>query len=266
MLEPIIERANETLKINPGDYRGEDDLLYCGICRTPKECYITPPGVEKTTAVPALCKCEQEKAAAAEEEKRRERYRKDCFAFPDQYNATFAKDEGHNPDKTKLGIAYVERFDTAKLEGEGYVFYSACGMGKSHSAYQIANALVDRLYRVKMWQFDELFNAAQMERDKNAFFRTLSQYDLVILDDLGAEKKSDTMRSFVFTVIDTLYRSRTPFIITTNLTFEEITNPTDREMVRIYERILERCDLICFDRPEGSIRAQKKKERRDRKT
>ena len=65
------------------------------------------------------------------------------------------------------------------------------------------------------------------------------------------------MNSFVFTVIDKLYTSKTPFVITTNLSIDEIKNPLNEENGRIYQRILERCPYpIKVERDSGSIRLQ----------
>ncbi|MBS5724627.1 MAG: ATP-binding protein, partial [Clostridiales bacterium] len=42
----------------------------------------------------------------------------------------------------------------------------------------------------------------------------------------------------------TRYNSGKPFIVTTNLTIEEIKKPTETSDLRIYDRILERCTPI----------------------
>ena len=50
----------------------------------------------------------------------------------------------------------------------------------------------------------------------------------------------------MFYVIDSLYRSRKPMIITTNLKLDEMKHPPDLAHARIYDRILERCAPILF--------------------
>jgi DNA replication protein DnaC len=69
----------------------------------------------------------------------------------------------------------------------------------------------------------------------------LNDFDLLIIDDLGAERKSEYMQETVFNIIDSRYRSGLPFIITTNLTADEIKKPQEVSFQRIYDRILERC-------------------------
>ena len=66
----------------------------------------------------------------------------------------------------------------------------------------------------------------------------------MIIDDLGAERKSEFMQEQVFNIIDSRYRSGLPFIITTNLTADEIKKPQDVGYSRIYDRILERCHPV----------------------
>ena len=80
-----------------------------------------------------------------------------------------------------------------------------------------------------------------MFEGKQKFIDSLNRYTLLIIDDLGAERKSEFMQEQVFNIIDARYRSGLPFIITTNLTADEIKKPQDVGYSRIYDRILERC-------------------------
>ena len=66
-------------------------------------------------------------------------------------------------------------------------------------------------------------------------------YPLLILDDLGIERNSEFALEQVFNVIDSRYRSCKPLIVTTNLTLNELKNPSDLAHARIYDRVLERC-------------------------
>ena len=50
----------------------------------------------------------------------------------------------------------------------------------------------------------------------------------------------------VYSVIDSRYRSRRPLIVTTNLTLQQIQNPTDTAYARIYDRLLEMCAPVRF--------------------
>lgn len=75
----------------------------------------------------------------------------------------------------------------------------------------------------------------------------LAGYELLIIDDLGAERSSEYALENVFSVIDRRYRSRRPLIVTTNLPLPRIKTETDIEKRRIYDRILEMCIPLKVD-------------------
>ena len=82
--------------------------------------------------------------------------------------------------------------------------------------------------------------------DRADFLANLNAYDLLILDDLGAERGTEYALEQVFAVIDARYRSRKPLIVTTNLTLDVLKHPDDLSHARIYDRILEICAPILF--------------------
>lgn len=77
--------------------------------------------------------------------------------------------------------------------------------------------------------------------------RALDESTLVIIiNDLGFERNSEYALEQVYNVADSRYLSRLPFIITTNLSLDELKKPKDLAHARIYDRVLERCVPICF--------------------
>lgn len=77
--------------------------------------------------------------------------------------------------------------------------------------------------------------------DRNKFIDSLNRYSLLIIDDLGMERNSEFALEQIFNVIDSRSRSKKPLIVTTNLTLDELNNPSDLNRKRIYERVLEQC-------------------------
>ena len=65
----IMKTQENNTVVNPEDYEGENGLMYCGKCNTPKQCEISFLGMTKRPF--CLCKCEQEKREKAEAEKKR---------------------------------------------------------------------------------------------------------------------------------------------------------------------------------------------------
>ena len=73
VLDGIIEKeADDGILItDPGDYIGEDGLLYCGNCHTRKQRSIFWPLSGKEMIVSVLCKCGEERREKEEAEIRR---------------------------------------------------------------------------------------------------------------------------------------------------------------------------------------------------
>ena len=88
--------------------------------------------------------------------------------------------------------------------------------------------------------------------DRNEYIDSFKRYPLMSMDDLGIERNSEFAREQVFSVIDSRYRSQLPMIVTTNLSLEELKDPTDLSRSRIYDRVMERCMPICVN--EQNIR------------
>lgn len=76
-----------------------------------------------------------------------------------------------------------------------------------------------------------------------------------MLDDLGAERRSEYAQEQVFNVIDGRYRSGLPLIVTTNLGIDKIKKPDSIGNARIYDRVLEMCHPIELS---GQSRRRKK--------
>jgi len=96
-----------------------------------------------------------------------------------------------------------------------------------------------------MTNFARLINTLQgMYEGKQEYIDSLNDYKLLVIDDLGIERKTDFMDEQVFSILDARYQSGLPLIITTNLTNDELKHPADRAKSRIYDRLLERCHPI----------------------
>ncbi len=257
VLNDVAKAADENAARQEGDYIGADELLYCGKCKTPKQTKIKFLGNEETVGV--MCLCQKSAEEEIERANLQQQYRADCFSSPEDYKKTLENDKGYHPEVKKRVEKYIENFETLKKGGFGMLLHGPVGTGKSFHACQIANGLIDRGKRVKFSLFEDLHrNMPERSSIKKDFLQELARYDLVVLDDLGAETKSVIMQTFIFTVIESLYRAKTPFVITTNLTLQEMIAPKDKENERIYSRIIERCPSPIF--VEGNVRTRIAKE------
>ena len=249
--DSIIKRMTVT-RLEPGDYTGEDGLLYCGKCRTPKQFRMEAPPLEGRL-LPHPCRCEQERLdrEAAEQEARRHRQavadlKRRGFTDPAMRGWTFANDNGKCP-QMKHAHFYVENWPAMQEENIGYLLWGGVGTGKSYFAGCIANALMEQEVAVRMTNFALILNdlTASFE-GRNEYIARLCRAPLLILDDFGMERGTEYGLEQVYNVIDSRYRSRRPLIVTTNLSLQDLQHPQDTAHARIYDRLLEMCAPIRF--------------------
>lgn len=228
-------------------YLGEDGLLRCEKCDGLRETMVTFLGKEKK--VRCICKCQKE-ALDAEEEARKneeklrriERLRKTGFQDGQLTNWTFYNDDGSHPEVMKAARNYVDHFKEFRKNGKGLLLYGNVGTGKTYVAASIANALVDKGIPVLMTNFARIANKLQESFEgRQAYLDNLDRFDLLVIDDLATERRTEYMAEIVFNVVDARYRSGLPMIITTNLGLEAIKTPPNMADNRIYDRILEKC-------------------------
>lgn len=243
-IDGMVQAAQEAIPKNDGDYVGEDGLLICGKCGTPKQTRVEIFG--ETITPMCLCKCEKERADRRAREERRAAlrigYRQDCFSDMRMEKWNFAHDDGESERIMKIAQNYVNNFEKMRGDGKGLLFFGDVGSGKTFAAACIANAIIDECFSCKMTNFAEIRNTVQATFDgRQKYFDSLMHYDLLIIDDLCAEGKTEFMNEIVYNVIDSRYRSGLPLIITSNLTSEELRNPADLTHKRIFSRLLEMC-------------------------
>lgn len=243
-IDKAIKTLSDRVPTPDSEYIGEDGLLHCSICHQKTETRIKYPFNDEERVVRCRCGCKtdydrmKERQAAEETERRRGI----CFSETNMSNWNFANDDGKNQRLSEAMMNYVKHFPEFKKDGKGLLLYGTVGTGKTYYAACVANALIDEGYRVLMTNFARLTNQIQGTFDgKQKYIDDLSNYTLLIIDDLGAERQSEFMQEMVFNIIDSRYRSGLPFIITTNLTAEEIKKPQNVSYSRIYDRIIERC-------------------------
>lgn len=247
LIDGIEARANEAIKAEQGDFI-ENGLLYCGKCHTPKQVKLLEV-MGRVRKPYCLCKCETEKRDREEQEfnrrqweERVQRNRKIGFAGSDLINCTFAKDDKSNEKISNVALNYVEKFKKMREGGKGLLFFGTVGTGKTFIAAAIANALIDKGFNCLVTNFSRLVNTIQgMYAGKQEYIDSLNNFDLLIIDDLAAERDTEYMNEIVQMIIDNRYRAGLPLIVTTNLTAEELKNPVDIKKQRTYSRLLEMC-------------------------
>lgn len=230
-----------------GDFTGEDGLLRCGKCGGKKRSRIEVSGEEIIVPVPCECRLraiEEEKkqtaamlAAMRSSELRRLSLMDSSLA---EYRFS-AADQSANSASIGMCRRYADLFPKMKQDNRGLLLFGSVGTGKTFAAACIANALLEQGIPVVMTSLVKLVDGGADE-----LCSRMSAIDLLILDDLGAERSTDYALEKVYNVVDSRYRSGLPVIYTTNLTLEELKHPADMRYARIYDRVLERCFPVEF--------------------
>lgn len=254
-MEGLKETISDMARVNPapGDYTGEDGLLYCGKCGTPKQVRLLfnpVTNAREETLAAVACACEsaaqEKKSACADLERFKNEMRRkweDGISCPNGLRHTFADDDRANPKVSDACRNYVEHWLEMREANIGILFHGPVGTGKSFYASCIGNGLLEQRAPVAATNFPRLLNLLQGAQDRQRLLDRLAVYKLLIIDDLGVERDSTFAAEQIFNVIDARASSRLPLIVTTNLTMDELERPPTMQYARIYDRVLEMCPV-----------------------
>ena len=259
----IIDKADAATAA-PDDYiNSADGLKYCGKCHTPKEAfYPADLQAQGFTKHPVMYKCADERR-----EYERMSYmtmlRSEAFRDMPTSDWRFESATVTTPQLAKAK-GYAQNWDEFKKAGIGLLLFGNVGTGKSYAAGCIANALIDRLESVLFVGMSDVVNRMQgnFGADRDHYMQSLMCPDLLVLDDLGAERNTSFSKECVFDVVDKRLLTGKPMIVTTNIQLSVMMQAADLDDRRIFDRILEVCVPIRFDGEnfrKGNARANIKK-------
>ena len=226
---------------SPGDYMHEG-ILYCGHCKTPKSCRIE--GIP--ALLPIFCKCSKESYQRMDEEMKRQRelerieQLKEGLHGAIYHKFVFEKDVRPECNASLVSRGYVSNWEKMKEGNIGIMFSGDVGTGKTFYAACIANEIIEKYKNsVLMISVSEIINADISVKDE--LFEKISAVSLLILDDVGAERRTSYGYEQFENIINLRDLSGKPLVITTNLSIAEIRKPPDIAYSRAYDRI----DRMC---------------------
>ena len=165
------------------------------------------------------------------------------------------------PKGFDVAAAYVQQWEQNRKAGRGLMLVGPVGCGKSHLLYAVLQELVRRGVSGFGQTVPDLLDELRPGNgDSDEKLRLLREIQLLLLDDLGAQRDTEWVTERLFVILNARYNAMLPTLITSNLTLEELDKAPGWK--RITDRILEMCDVVRLDGPSQRVRMAR--ERRER--
>ena len=164
------------------------------------------------------------------------------------------------PNEKLIGaLAHAKRFAQGfPAVTKGLCLIGPPGIGKTHIAVAVLRDVIERthvrglfydvrdLLRVIRSTYNPVVRTAEMD-----ILRPVMDAELLVLDDLGAEKPSEWVEETINLIVNTRYNERRATIFTTN--FEDVPDEADLDSLRVrvgfrlHSRLHEMCDFLEYD-------------------
>ncbi len=257
-IDPVLEANAQNIGYREGHDFRQGNFYICGHCGQPREYLVpsfmkNPQGAglvhtEPNYPVWVRCGCmewERERLEALQRKQDSERMRQDVFRHDRELiGQTFERDDSPNTEQSRICRGFAAEFDVAN--SPWLLLYGDCGRGKTYLAASIANKLIDDGHSVFFGTIDD-FEELNGYDTRSELFAKIRGCDLLIVDDLKAERKSDYESAFVFRVIDTRLKSGRPCVITTNMTVDDLKGGGSLSQRRITSRMTERALPVLIE-------------------
>ncbi|HWX95317.1 MAG TPA: ATP-binding protein [Solirubrobacteraceae bacterium] len=150
------------------------------------------------------------------------------------------------PDQIQSVRRYVADVEANLDGGRGLWIQGDVGTGKTTLAMLVSKAALDAGRSVAIYSLPRLLNLLRESMDSDGgmldFMDRLTAVDLLHLDDLGAETKTDWVLEQLYSIVNARYEAERAIIATTNLMPDEL---SERLGPRTVSRLVEICgDLI----------------------
>ncbi len=253
----LLYRGGKVCKDGSGNPLTDRDLLYCGACGGLKQWRVYAPFLDRIIEPYVLCECEQkaegrESGRIAEENRQRRISANLSQADSLMLKNTFSADKYPESSAGKTFRDYCRRWhEYYKPKNLGLYIYGGVGTGKTFYASCIANEIArEYTATVRALSVTKAVNDLFSTDDKSGYIDELAGVDLLILDDFGAQRRTDYASEVMFSIIDERYKAQKPLILTSNLDYAELQK--HRSTDRVYDRVIDMC--IPFPMTGSSMR------------
>ena len=167
--------------------------------------------------------------------------------------------------QTKAAVGEIRGFvgdlDARLAEGRGLWLFGDTGTGKTTLAMLISKAALEAGKTVAIYSLPRLLARIRQTYDSEpggdsytTFFERLISVDLLHIDDLGAEKRSDWVLEQLYALVNERYEAQRSMLITTNLEHAELEEQIGPRTVSRLSQICDEVAVFGDDRRYGSYR------------
>ncbi len=222
--------------------RAGDESAPCPLAKCDGSGWIE---VEDRVAAPCECRA-----------LRRKRTRGLASAIPPRYrsvsfDAPPVSDMARAPEtRAVVGVVrdYVDNLDARLAEGRGLWLMGGVGTGKTTLAMLVSKAAASAGRSVAIYSLPRLlasirrtYDGVPGEDTYSAFFERLASVDLLQIDDLGAENRTDWVLEQLYAIVDERYQAQRAVIVTSNVSYEELSEQIGS---RVVSRLTEMCEEL----------------------
>lgn len=154
-----------------------------------------------------------------------------------------------------IAAAWAESVVTSPEETRSLLVVGPTGTGKTHYAYSVLRAVAETGSRTGWGAYTAADLYAQLRprtgRDSEATFESVSNTDVLFVDDLGAAKLTEWTEEVTYRLINHRYEQCRPSIFTSNVPPSQLRDVLGE---RIASRLTEMCERITLkgdDRRKG---------------
>ncbi len=154
---------------------------------------------------------------------------------------------------------YIEELDQRIADGRGLWIEGDVGTGKTTLAMLVSKCAIEAGRSVALYSLPRLLARIRRTYDGGAgelsyleFFNRLTSVDLLHLDDLGAEKRSDWVLEQLYAIVDERYATNRSMLVTTNL---ELPDLEQQIGARTVSRLVEICEVVPLYGDDRRFRA-----------
>src|SRR6187551_2206168 len=153
---------------------------------------------------------------------------------------------------------YIDELDERLAAGRGLWLFGDTGTGKTTLAMLASKAALEAGHSVAIYSLPKLLARIRRTYESEpggdsylAFFERLTSVDLLHIDDLGAEKRSDWVLEQLYALVNERYEAQRSMMITTNLSHEELAEQIGSRTVSRLTQVCDEVPLFGDDRRYG---------------